>query len=456
MLKMKILVLAMLLPILASAVQKEALLVGVEEYKNGHILQGISKDMKKMKKYFESKGFHVTVLFNENATVANVVATLKKYASLKEEDVFAYYQSSHGGQVEDDNGDEEDELDEAYLLYEAEIRGNSAMSTKGLLIDDVLNNLLANIQAKKILFVDSCHSGTSYKSYNPALQSKNVYLKGSVPNTLKVLGSLAEAKNLVVLSASQDNQNSLASKEGSVFTSALYDTLIANPDISFKNLENMVTKHIANSCAYEQSKGREATTFQPALYATTSININQSVNSFLEVNITIQRDTLVEDFLDELKQRTAYGSLYVGLRASYLHEEFAYLDIDTGKKAGYLYILTIPEGENKIEVLYPNKYYTKVNGHWGGSFAFPAKEDSFKFQVWNDTQRPQRTVVYTILSDREIPMLENSANLSSSKFQSIMKDFMGKISLKNAFKNILIQPKNNSLSVEKSIFTVSR
>jgi len=464
MLKIKILLLALLVPIFASAIQKEALLVGVGEYKNGSSevdLPGIDKDLEKMKKLLEAKGFHVTILHNKDATVANVIAKLEEYSNLKEEDIFVFYQSSHGAQVPDNNGDEtDDHKDEAFVLYEALFEGKSLIIGEGLLIDDNLNALLLNIPAKKVLFIDTCHSGSSYKdiSTNPSLKSKYLNFKGDLSPKFKVLGEPVEPNNIVVLSASKDNQQSLSTSEGSLFTSALYDTLTAEPNISFEELEKVVAKHIDNSCKYEISKGKDATSFQPELHFS-NINITQSVDSFLKVNINIQRedirrDTLVENYLDELTTRDSNGRLSINMQNYYNDGERAYLDINTFNKKGYLYILTIPAGENKIEVLYPNKLYKEPNGYWGGEFTFPSRNHSFQFKVTNSTNKPQRTVVYTILSESEIPILENSANLSSSDFQSIMKDFMGQISLKNAFKDILIQPKQNGLSVEKSIFSV--
>lgn len=469
MFKFKILLLALLLPIFASAIQKEALIVAIGEYKNGSSdvdLPGIDKDVKKMTKLLEAKGFHVTILYNQNATLANVIYKLESYRNLKKEDVFVYYQSSHGAQVPDLNGDEiVDHRDEVYVMYDAMFHGKYLMNGDGLLIDDVLNDLLADIPAKKLLLADACHSGSSYKKLelfnqklfsNPTVRIKKLKFKGNLSPkfSAKVLGKLTEPTNLIVLSAAKDNQQSISTSEGSLFTSALYDTLVAKPNISFKELERTVTSHIDNSCAYERSKGGDAASFEPVLSNTININIHQSVNSFLKVNRNIQRDTLVEEFLDELMTRSSNGRLSVNTQKYYNNADKAYFGINTFNKKGYLYILTIPDGENHIEVLYPNKFYTKSNGNWGGDFTFPSKNHSFHFSVTNSTNQAQKTVVYTILSEREIPILENSANLSSSKFQSIMKDFMGQASLKNAFKDILIQPKQNRLSVEKSIFTV--
>ena len=101
---------ALLFPVLALAYtpQKEALLVGVAKYQNGDTLPGIELDINRMKRLLESRGFHVRVLFNQQATLANVKNSLNSYRNLSSNDSFFFYVSSHGTQIEDLNGDEAD------------------------------------------------------------------------------------------------------------------------------------------------------------------------------------------------------------------------------------------------------------------------------------------------------------------------------------------------------------
>jgi hypothetical protein len=106
-------------------------------------------------------------------------------------------------------------------------------------------------------------------------------------------------------------------------------------------------------------------------------------------------------------------------------------------------------------VLYPNPYYKNPNEQWRGKFSFPNQQTPFKFKATSSDNRAERTVVYAILSDTKIPDLEVSRGVGYNRFQSIMKDFDGQSSLKNAFKDILVQRKRGSgIAIAKRVFSV--
>ncbi|HHH37207.1 MAG TPA: caspase family protein, partial [Epsilonproteobacteria bacterium] len=318
--KAKILSIALLFPVLAAAYtpQKEALLVGVGEYQNGMgmmNLDGVDKDILRMKKLLEERGFHVRVLFNSEATLDNVRRALRSYQNLSSNDSFFYYESSHGTQVPDVNGDEEDKKDEAFVLYDAEFGSSGIMNSSGLLIDDELESMLSGIPAKKVMFADACHSGTMYKGLNSRLKSKTVrlspYYRGK-----GILGPVRKPENLVTLSASGDREQSLASPQGSLFTSAVYDAWSSQPDITFQNMERLTAKHIENRCMQERSGGGDAPVFHPALYATKGQFKAEPIDQYLQVNITINQETnLAEDYLDSLMADGEVGSLAVKNKA---------------------------------------------------------------------------------------------------------------------------------------------
>ena len=232
--KLTTLSMALLFPVMASAYapKKEALLVGVGQYKSGESLPGIGLDIKRMRELLEKRGFHVKVLFNQSATSDNVKSALHSYRNLSSNDTFFFYDSSHGTQVPDLNGDETDGEDEAYVLYDANY---NISNEKGLLIDDQLERLLAYIPAKKVMFVDTCHSGTSYKSFsrNAVTKSKRVTSNFKYQSTKGILGAIPKVQNLVVLTASSDKQKSIATSEGSLFTEAVYNSWKVNPNITF-------------------------------------------------------------------------------------------------------------------------------------------------------------------------------------------------------------------------------
>lgn len=92
-----------------------------------------------------------TVLLTADATIANVVSSLKKAAELAAPgDLFVLSYSGHGGQVRDFNGDEPDMADETMCLYDRQF------------VDDHLYTLLGNFKAgvRILELFDCCHSGT--------------------------------------------------------------------------------------------------------------------------------------------------------------------------------------------------------------------------------------------------------------------------------------------------------
>ncbi len=454
--KITTLSIALLLPVMAMAhtPKKEALLVGISKYRGGESLPGIGRDINLMKKLLESRGFHVKILFNKQATLKNVVNSLNSYQDLSSNDTFLFYDSTHGTQVPDLNGDEtEDELDEAFVLYNAYNSNSRIADNSGLLIDDQMDRILSHIPAKKMMIVDACHSGTIYKSFSRNAKTKSVKVdsKFKFVNKEAMLGDISKPKNLITFSAARDNEKSIATSSGSLFTEAIYDAWSNNPDISFKDMRISTTKHIKNICQNSQ----DMTAYHPTLYSTNRSFVDEQIDDFLQVNITINpKKYLVEEYLDTLMRGGVVHSLELNSKDFYNRGEHIVLGINTLGKRGHLYILTSKESEKEITVLYPNSFYKNPNEQWRGKFSFPNAKKTFAFQADNKTKGLERTVVYTILSQSIIPELENSRRVGQNKLQSIFKDFKGQSNLKNAFKDIIIKRKNNQLSIAKKVFSV--
>jgi len=449
--KLTTLSMALLFPVIASAYtpKKEALLVGIDQYQNGETLPGIRLDINQMKKLLESRGFHVHVLFNQSATLSNVTNALNSYRKLSSNDSFFFYDSSHGTQVPDVNGDETDGLDEAYVLYDV----NSNISNEqGLLIDDHLDNMLAAIPAKKVMVTDACHSGTMYKSFSRNAKTKSVRVASNFKfiNKEAVTGKIKRPMNLVVFGASSDNEKSIATSSGSLFTEAFSDAWSTNPNITFKDMQRATSSHIKDIC----NNSNDMVAHTPTLYSTNRSFVNESMDEFLQVNITIKpKKYLVEEYFDTLMAQGQVGQLGLNAKNFYNNSEHIHFNIDTLGEQGHLYILTSKESENEISVLYPNPYYQNKNEQWRGAFSFPNAKTPFAFQADNKTKGLERTVVYTILSQSIIPELEVS-RVGYNKFQSIFKDFNGQSNLKNAVKDIIIKRKNNQISMAKTVFSV--
>lgn len=101
-----------------------------------------------------NRGFTPTLLLTAAATRQNVIDKLNSAATqLNSGDIFLLSYSGHGGQVPDLNGDEADQQDETWCLYD------------GQLVDDELYAILGQFRpgVRILVLSDSCHSGTVVK-----------------------------------------------------------------------------------------------------------------------------------------------------------------------------------------------------------------------------------------------------------------------------------------------------
>jgi len=223
--------------------QKKALLVGVSNYSPYTMnLPGISSDINRVKETLGKWGFDIEVLYNQDSI--KLEEYLKKYKnSLKPNDIFVFFYSGHGSYTEDLNGDEEDGKDETIVLS----NGSDDMH----FLDDDLYYYFSHIKAKKLIMFDSCFSGTAFKTLTANFIPKTISAK--FINKILSKGVKGDDKiegEYVVLSAAQDNEESLATGDGSLFTKSLI-TYLNQPDgidNTFQNLKDGITKEIVDIC----------------------------------------------------------------------------------------------------------------------------------------------------------------------------------------------------------------
>lgn len=189
------------------------------------------------------------LLLGADASYKNFSAAIQWLASVTQpEDTAVIYFSGHGSSVPDRPPiDELDGRDELIVLYPGAKQGMSAeamIRQKILLIDDEINVLVKKIPARrKILIVDSCHSGTVSKQmglevddlvskYQPLIdpvtgqEDWNIGQKAAPPH----YGNDHEG----LLAACLDNESSYESKsfEGGVFTYFLIEAINqGSPDL---------------------------------------------------------------------------------------------------------------------------------------------------------------------------------------------------------------------------------
>ena len=140
-------------PIGAAPVYR-ALIVGMERTAKGATCSSCGNDAQNVQTLLPGEA-EKTVYLNEQATRNAVLQAIDDLArdSKPEDFVFIYF-SGHGGQVYDSDHDEEDRLDETWVVYD------------GQLVDDEIRAKWPKFAKGVRLFIvgDSCHSASSIKA----------------------------------------------------------------------------------------------------------------------------------------------------------------------------------------------------------------------------------------------------------------------------------------------------
>jgi len=176
------------------------------------------------------------------------------------------YFSGHGSQVPDENGDEPDHFDEVLLLYDTTLIAKDGRQTlNGVLHDDRFGKMLAQINSRNILVIlDACHSGSATRSvslasrtfpgndaqvkyfyYSPMLEDAG----GSGRFDLAMPGnSPDDAGQYVAITACRDNEKTLATSRGSIFTlglsQAVRSAVMAGNSLTPEELQRQTTRFI--------------------------------------------------------------------------------------------------------------------------------------------------------------------------------------------------------------------
>ncbi|MGC1242327.1 MAG: caspase family protein [Chryseosolibacter sp.] len=119
-------------------------------------LSGCINDANSMHAIAVSQGFQAEKLIDSQATASQVVSKISQIAGqLQAGDICLLTYSGHGGQLPDQTGQEEDGMDETWVLWDRE------------LLDNELHCLWSRFPSGVRIFVssDSCHSGTVVKMY---------------------------------------------------------------------------------------------------------------------------------------------------------------------------------------------------------------------------------------------------------------------------------------------------
>jgi hypothetical protein len=220
-------------------ISKKALIVGVDNYiKDSRDLLGIKLDIQKMQKLFKSWGFEVEVLQQP----LEFEKRLTSYSNLSKDDVFILYYTGHGSYTKDYSGDEKDGRDELIVLSDG--------AKNMFVLDDKIDHYLDKIEARKLVIFDSCNSGTSIRALNNT-KTKVKYIPAPPFVSDKYLPmTFLTAKNpnsgaSVFFAACRDNEQSLSSADGSLFTSTFVSKVNINKSASWIHQQTLkeIQKH---------------------------------------------------------------------------------------------------------------------------------------------------------------------------------------------------------------------
>lgn len=178
------------LPFSLVAQQKHALLIGISDYPQYDDTESSwapihgTNDIQLIAPILMGQGFVINTLTNEAATRQAIDDGFKELESRVQAGNIVYiHLSGHGQAVEDENGDEDDGWDEAFIPFDAERRyQENGYHGENHLLDDELNGYLNNIRRKVgetgIVYVvmDACHAGSSYRGEE---EQDSVYVRGT-------------------------------------------------------------------------------------------------------------------------------------------------------------------------------------------------------------------------------------------------------------------------------------
>lgn len=139
---------------------KKALCVGINDYPiPGADLNGCVNDAKDWARllidHYDFTTSDVTLLLDDQATKKGMVAGLEDLlAGARSGDVLVFTNSSHGSQIPDRSGDEDDSWDEILCPYDVR---------ESPLVDDELRELFESLPrgVRLTMISDSCHSGSA-------------------------------------------------------------------------------------------------------------------------------------------------------------------------------------------------------------------------------------------------------------------------------------------------------
>jgi len=411
---------------LSNEEKKEALIVGVSDYARENAdLDGIDKDVAKMKNLFSQWGFKVTVLYDKESM--QVVEYLNSYAKrLSSRDLFAFYYTGHGSHKVDESNDEADRQDETLVLSDGKINKH--------LIDDILYQKFNNIKAKKLVFFDACHSGTVFRTIGSKTQTKAITpeevtqsFKLSSSKGISMGSDTMKSGDFVTFSSSRDTEESLATPTGSLFTNAINE-VFSDSNLQNKSLNEI--KNIVEKKVLAYAKETDGIPHHPNInYSTPSIG-TESLQRFIQskssvtpqtagvVTSSVTTNTIQSTFENMLNSNSFERMTLNAGRTIYRTGESVEFTLDTKGVRGYLTLFYVDKSD--VTLLYPNPFVqtTALQGRY--RFPQDLANGQFELEAYKSCHGcdEEATTIYALLTFEPISDLQKIQNEGLKSFKN--------------------------------------
>ncbi len=392
----------------------KAVIVGVGKYQDPrNNLPGIELDTNMAQQLATRLGVsssNIQLVMDENATTNGMRQAMKWAATgVNADDTVLIYVSSHGSQLADQNGDEEDGYDETVYLHD------------GHFTDDEFGQLIKAIPSQNVLVViDACHSGTVTKGLwssagNMFNANKGVakFIKPTSPPTrglahnavhkafgVEGTGEGASGDNYLLLAAAQDTQQSIATADGSLFTKALLDTFEKRRSDGRDFTWNDVFNDTKNSIISADAG------FYPNLEGNKQL-ANKSIH-VVDVASTASTSNARPVWRETENMANQGDSFGVSVPSSLVEGQKLDLSFDIPTN-GYLNIVTVDAADNAT-LLFPNKY-SPDNKVSAGNFSL-ANYTSFRITA----QKPLGdTLIAAFITTDPVSLMEKGMGIRDAK-----------------------------------------
>jgi len=405
-----------------------ALIIGVGKYQDERSnLPGIDLDVGMMKEVVESLGFapaNIKTLLDQEATQENVRHTMERWlveGAGPNDRVLIYY-SGHGAQIPDEDGDEDDGADEVLTLHDLAVTRRGGKPTlSGVLVDDEFGRILDKISSKNVLvLIDACHSGTATRSIQLSTRSLGVdeaeekfFDYPGMPlstRSFKVEGRAGAAGGAdhVAITATADNEKSLATRRGSVFTLGIKEAVIKAKSDGSRNLTPRAIWHATRN--YVVSNVPAERRFTPQINGS-----NALMDQALTLAVTADGRGPAWRKVEELADGSGTVKILANKQTFYEGDKLV-LRVQVPED-GYLNIVNV--GPDDVStVLFPNQYH-KDNQVSAGTVTLPT--DKMDFDLI--TRAPYgASLTVAVLTTQPINLFQNAEGQRDSK-GNMLEDF---------------------------------